>query len=108
MKDNYTKIPGNWQAFQWMDENKMELIAFLAKQAVTITDERKVISTCGKQILITLAMEDISNLSPCTHEQAVQDFYCILQTLQLLAARGWWYRLLTQMWLFWVQLSLLK
>ena len=72
-------------SFPMNKENKMELslLTFLAKQAVTIYDEWKVISTCGKQILIKLPMEDISHLSRRTHKEA--DIRCLLHTARAAA-----------------------
>ena len=64
------KIAGNWQAFLRIEENKTELFAFLGQQAVTIHDERKVVSTSGKLILTNSPIEDVSRLFPCTHEEA--------------------------------------
>ncbi len=65
-----TKIPGNWQAFLRIDENKVELFAFLAQQSIKFHAEGKVISTFGKLVLLNSQAEDISRLSPCTHEEA--------------------------------------
>ena len=65
-----SKIPGNWEEFLKVSENKKELFAFLAQQSVTIQTEKKVISTFGKSILLNSPREDISRLSPCAHEEA--------------------------------------
>ena len=65
----------------------MELLTFLAKQAVTICDEWKVISACGKQILIKLPMEDISHLSRRTHKEA--DIRCLETAYSTCAAIGY-------------------
>ena len=42
-----TKIPRKWKAFLWIDENKMELFAFLAQQCIQIHSDGKVVSTLG-------------------------------------------------------------
>ena len=65
-----TKIPGNWKAFLRIDENKMELFAFLAQQCTQIHTDGKVVSTLGKLTILNSPMEDTSRLSPCTHEEA--------------------------------------
>ena len=65
-----TKIPGNWQAFLRIDENKVELFAFLAQESVKIQCEGKIVSTFGKLILLNTPDADTSRLSPCTHEEA--------------------------------------
>jgi len=66
-----TKIPGNWKAFLGIDENKMELFAFLAQQCIQIHTDGKVVSTLGKLTILNSPMEDTSRLSPCTHGEAV-------------------------------------
>ncbi|MES9879584.1 MAG: TCR domain-containing protein, partial [Sedimenticola sp.] len=67
---SHTKIPGNWESFLRVDENKVELFAFLAQQSVTLQGEQNVISTFGKEVLQNYPREDNSRLSPCTHEEA--------------------------------------
>ena len=45
-------IPGNWQEFLRVDENKTELFNFLAHEVVeNLSTEKKVFSTCGKHVL---------------------------------------------------------
>ena len=65
-----TKIPGNWKAFLRIDENKVELFAFLAQECIQIHTDGKVVSTLGKLTILNSPMEDTSRLSPCTHEEA--------------------------------------
>ncbi|KAJ8040231.1 hypothetical protein HOLleu_14463 [Holothuria leucospilota] len=64
-----TKIPGNWKAFLSIDENKMELFAFLAQQCTQIHTDGKVVSTLGKLTILNSQTEDTIRLSPCTHEE---------------------------------------
>ena len=90
-----TKIPGNWQAFLRIDENKVELFAFLAQESVKIQCEGKIVSTFGKLILLNTPDADTSRLYPCTHEEA--DTTLLMQ--QLMDATALCYVLWTQMWL---------
>ena len=43
-----TKIPTDWAAFLRIDENKVELFAFLSQQSITISTEGKIIATAGR------------------------------------------------------------
>ena len=46
-------IPGNWQEFPRINDNKIELFSFLATSAATIATDRQVISTCHTGVLCT-------------------------------------------------------
>ena len=64
-------IPGNWQEFLRVDENKTELFNFLAHEVVeNLSTEKEVFSTCGKHVLCSRVHEDVSALAPCSHEEA--------------------------------------
>ena len=64
-------IPGNWQEFLRVDENKTELFNFLAHEVVeNLSTAKEVISTCGKHVLCSRVHQDISALAPCSHEEA--------------------------------------
>lgn len=84
-----TKIPGSWQAFLLIDENKEELFSFLATQAVLLQTECQIISTHNEDVLCKLP-RDVTNLAPCSHEEAdtrimlhmfdtVKEGYCKIQ-----------------------------
>ena len=62
-------IPGNWQGFLRINDNKTELFSFLATNAATIVTDKQVISTCHTGVLYTQS-RDVSGLDPCTHEEA--------------------------------------
>ena len=62
-------IPGNWQDFLRINDNKIELFSFLATSAATIATDKQVISTCHTGMLCTQS-RDVSGLAPCTHEEA--------------------------------------
>ena len=62
-------IPGNWQEFLRINDNKIELFSFLATSAATIATDKQVISTCHTGVLCTQS-RDVSGLAPCTHEEA--------------------------------------
>ena len=63
-------IPGNWQEFLRINDNKIELFSFLATSAATIATDKQVISTCHTGVLC-IQSRDVSGLAPCTHEEAV-------------------------------------
>ena len=64
-------IPGNWQEFQRVDENKRELFSFLAHEIVeNLSTEKEVFSTCGKHVVCSRVHQDVSALAPCSHEEA--------------------------------------
>ena len=66
-----TKFPGNWAAFLRVDENKVELFHFLAKQLITISNVRgQVVTTKDESVLFNNERHDITNLAPCGHEEA--------------------------------------
>ena len=63
-------IPTNWDGFLRVDENKKELLRFLAGTCST-TDcfDKKVISSYDQSVLGSKS-GDIGDLWPCTHEEA--------------------------------------
>lgn len=66
-----TLIPGNWQEFLRVSENKTELFTFLAtKTSESLTTEKEVILTCKQNVLSCCINRDLSALSPCTQEEA--------------------------------------
>ena len=66
-----TKVPGNWAAFLREDGNKEELFEYLSEQLATVALEHGlVVSTKGENVVCNLARADLSNLSPCKHEEA--------------------------------------
>ena len=64
-------IPGNWQEFFCIDENKIELFAFLATIVTCMTSEsnKDVISTYNSDVLSSHP-RDLARLVPCTHKEA--------------------------------------
>ena len=57
-------IPGNWQAFLRIDENKAELFSFLATSVTALATEKQVISTHHAEVLCTqprLGVEEEGN-----------------------------------------------
>ena len=63
------KLPGNWQSFLRIDENKTDLFSFLAEYAITVNTEKLVVSTHGKNVLCN-RIKDTDDLAPCSHEEA--------------------------------------
>ena len=62
-------VPGNWQAFLRIDENKTELFSLLAMRAAGIGTSKQVITTHHVDVLCTNQHNALS-LAPCTHEEA--------------------------------------
>ena len=64
-------IPANWDGFLRVGENKKELMRFLAaiRSTVDCFDNKAILSY--DQSVVSKPNEDIGNLSPCTHEEAV-------------------------------------
>ena len=67
-----TKVPTNWQEFLRVDYNKIELFHFLAEFSQTdwIPDGKVVILTCGDDVRIYGSNVDVTDIVPCSHEEA--------------------------------------
>ncbi|CAG2204044.1 unnamed protein product [Mytilus edulis] len=65
-------IPGNWESFLRIDDNKTELFAYLAEQLLTLTPsvQTTVVSTKGSEVVCNKPDKNNGNLSPCNHEEA--------------------------------------
>ena len=63
-------LPRDWNGFLRLDENKTELFKFFAEETVTLGGEKQVISTLGDQFISYPPRVDVSNLAPCSHEEA--------------------------------------
>ena len=63
-------IPGNWQEFLRLADNKTKVFDFLAHQVVENLSGEKDVYTCGQNVLCSRVRQDISSLEPCTHEEA--------------------------------------
>jgi hypothetical protein len=68
------RIPGSWEAFLRVDENKTELFGYLADQVIALTCEcdsnKQIITTKGSDVLSNIPIEESSIISPCTHKEA--------------------------------------
>ena len=62
-------IPGKWNEFLRIDENKKELFVFLANAAMSIDTDKQVVTTVNNLVLCN-HQQDLAGLSPCTHEEA--------------------------------------
>ena len=60
-------VPGNWQTFLRIDENKTELFSFLATRVTP--PNMQVLTTLQVDVLCT-NRQDVFSLAPCTHEEA--------------------------------------
>jgi hypothetical protein len=65
----HNTIPGNWQEFLRIDENKVELFSFLATHVSALNTGKQIISTHHADVLCTQT-RDTSGLAPCSHEEA--------------------------------------
>ena len=65
-----SQIPRNWQQFLRSEENKQELFQFLAQCIVSLHEEKRVITTKGKDVLCSPERNNTENLAPCTYEEA--------------------------------------
>ena len=62
-------IPGKWQAFLCINDNKTELFSFLAVSTVeNIKTNKQFITTHHSDVLCTNRL-DVVGLAPCTHEE---------------------------------------
>ena len=73
-----TKIPGNWQSFLRLDENKRELFGFLAKEVTKEETEKLIISTIGSSVIMNRSFDNVSTLCLSNHEEA--DRHMLLHT----------------------------
>jgi hypothetical protein len=62
-------LPKNWQEFLRNDENKSELFSFLSLQVAKLETEKQIIVTHHRNVICTQP-HDVSEISPCTHEEA--------------------------------------
>ena len=62
-------IPGNWQEFLRIDNNKTELFSFLAMNVASIKTSKQVITTHNADVLC-INYQDVKGLAPCTHKEA--------------------------------------
>lgn len=58
-----SSMPGNWQAFLRINENKVELFSFLATRLAALETEKQVISTLHKDVVCTHA-RNVAGLAP--------------------------------------------
>ena len=78
--DPSNTIPGNWQGFLRLADNKTELFEFLAHQVVeNLSGEKDVYTTCGQNVLCSRVRQDISSLAPYTHEEADTRMLLLIQ-----------------------------
>ena len=71
-------VPGNWQEFLRIDDNKTELFSFLASNIADIDTNKHIITTQGTGVICS-NRQDVSALAPCTHEEADTRIFLHLQ-----------------------------
>ncbi|CAC5382302.1 unnamed protein product [Mytilus coruscus] len=66
-------IPGNWESFRRIDDNKTELFAYLAEQLLKLTpsDQTTLVSTQGREIVCNKPNKNNDGLSPLTEDLKV-------------------------------------
>lgn len=67
-----TAVPSDWQDFLRLEENKQELFAFLAGriESIPVPHGKLIIATHGNEVLCNPSDKIITNISPCTPEEA--------------------------------------
>ena len=63
--ESSSAVPGNWQAFLRIDENKTGFVLVLSKEG----GRWQALTTLQVDVLCT-NRRDVSSLAPCTHEEA--------------------------------------
>jgi hypothetical protein len=64
-------MPKNWKDFLRVDENKTELFSFLSGQIILAEiEDKEVYATEGQHVLCSFDRPDMSDLEPCSHEEA--------------------------------------
>ena len=89
-----TRIPTDWKGFLRNYENKNELFLLLAGYVVSmvIPDDKELYTTSGECVLSSTNRMNLTNLAPCTHEEADwQD--CMHRSLQVCQGKLGLYRL---------------
>ena len=62
-------VPGNWQEFLRIDDNKIELFSFLASNVANIDTNKHLVTTQSTSVLCS-NRQGVSALAPCMHEEA--------------------------------------
>lgn len=65
-------VPKSWRDFLRINDNKTELFAFLSEQSILhlTSNDTVLYATCGRNVLCSTPTSDLSQLSPCLHEEA--------------------------------------
>ena len=64
-----SRLPGNWNNFLRLDDNKTELFEFLATHIEMTEAANRIVATKGENVVSNIAI-NMEGLSPCTHEEA--------------------------------------
>ena len=65
-------VPGYWDNFLRVDNNKTELFRFQSKVLLRVfcKEDKEVVLTDGKGMLGAPLYKDVKTQAPCTHEEA--------------------------------------
>ena len=64
------KVPGDWNSFLRVDDNKTKLFKYLADQTIAIQDKGKEVLSASDCSVLTNSRENTGHISPCSHEEA--------------------------------------
>ena len=64
-----SRLPGSWNNFLRLDDNKTELFEFLATHIEMNEAANRIVATKGENVVSNIAI-NMEGLSPCTHEEA--------------------------------------
>ena len=64
-----SRLPGSWNNFLYVDDNKTELFEFLATHIKMTEAANRIVATKGENVAIYMAI-NMEGLSPCTHKEA--------------------------------------
>ena len=64
-----SRLPGSWNNFLRLDDNKTELFEFLATHIEMTEAANRIVATKGENVVSNIAI-NMEGLSPCTHEEA--------------------------------------
>ena len=71
-------LPGSWNNFLRLDDNKTELFEFLAAH-IELTETANIIVATKRENVVSNMAINMEGLSPCTHEEADMRFSYMLK-----------------------------
>lgn len=65
-----TPVPKNWKSFLRVNENKQELFKLISQKVTAQPSSKDIFATIGSETKANGEPQDVSQLSPCNHEEA--------------------------------------